>query len=163
MFSSLRQGSLVYIINIKNKLTVNNAQLIETTATDFNNGYFPTQGNNLINIKVNVEGAERSFGNLPGGQSVASYDGGSTIITDSRDIAIAEINNIIKKSEARLANREYDEAILIDGKEALKMLNPQYAEEKKREEEIANINKRIDDIGSKFDKLIDALSKHENK
>ena len=159
MFSSLRQGNLVYIINKQNDLNVSIGQIIETNATDFNNGYLPVNGNALVNITVNIEGVERKFSNLPGGQALSSYDGGMTIITDNRDIAITEIHNIIKQSELRLASKEYDEKIVSSGKEALAKLNPQYAEDKKREEEMANINKRIDDMNNKFDKLITALSK----
>ena len=74
-----------------------------------------------------------------------------------------EVRNIIKQSQMRLDNREYDEKIVASGDEALRKLNPQYDKEKKQEEDIANINKRIDDMTNKFDKLIDALSKRENK
>lgn len=159
MFSSLRQGNLVYVINKQGGLNVTIGQIIETNATDFNNGYLPVNGNALINITANIEGVERKFSNLPGNQTLSSYDNGMTIITDSRDIAITEIHNIIKQSELRLSNREYDEKIVSSGKEALAKLNPQYAEDKKREKEMADINKRIDDMNDKFDKLITALSK----
>lgn len=159
MFSSLRQGNLVYVINKQGSLNVSIGQIVETNAMDFNNGYLPVNGNALVNITVNIEGAERKFGNLPGGQTTATYDNGMTIITDNRDVAITEVHNIVKQSELRLANKDYDEKIIESGKIALAKLNPQYAEDKKREEEMANINKRIDDMNIKFDKLISALSK----
>lgn len=163
MFSNLRQGNLVYVINKQDKLSVSIGQLVETNAIDFNKGYLPVNGNALINITVNIEGVERKFGNLPGGQSVVSYDNGATILVDNIDIATAEVRNIIKQSQMRLDNREYDEKIVASGDEALRKLNPQYDKEKKQEEDIANINKRIDDMTNKFDKLIDVLSKRENK
>lgn len=163
MFSNLRQGNLVYVINKQDKLSVSIGQLIETNAIDFNKGYLPVNGNTLINITVNIEGVERKFGNLPGGQSVVSYDNGTTILVDNVDIATAEVRNIIKQSQMRLDSKEYDEKIVASGDDALRKLNPQYDKEKKQEEDIANINKRIDDMSDKFDKLINALSKNENE
>ena len=163
MFSNLRQGNLVYIIDKQNKLSVSIGQIVETNAIDFNKGYLPVNGNTLINITVNIEGVERKFGNVPGAQSVISYDNGTTIIADNVDIATAEVRNIIKQSQIRLDNREYDERIIASGDEALRKLNPQYDKEKKQEEDIANINKRIYDMTNKFDKLITALSKYENE
>ena len=163
MFSNLRQGSLVYILHKKNGLKVSTGQIIETNATNFNNGYFPTQGNNLINIRVNVDGKEEPYGNIQGGLSVISYDNGNIILADSQDIIVTEIQNAIKQSESRLASRDYDELIISTGKTALAELNPQYAENKKREEEIANIQQQINTMNDKFDKLISALSKNENK
>ena len=165
MFSSLRQGNLVYILNKKGKLSTSKGQITETTSNQFLNNSF--QNNNIINITVNVDGIEHKFSNIPGNMSVVNYNNGEVVIAENEEIIINEITNIVNSGKFFLSNIDNEIAdkkrLVSEGEELLKTISPNYAKDKKHEEDIENINKRIDNMDKKFDKLLNILSKDENK
>lgn len=158
MFSALRQGSIVYILEkVNKKLTCRTAQVTSVSSPQFNpNNYAQGQFGGTINISVNDNGNSRDFGGLPTGENLVRYNNGTTIVSESRDAIISEIQNLVSNSESILdeENLSYHRNVIVDGKEILSQLNPQFAKEQALEKEVKDLHGRVDGINDKLDKLI---------
>lgn len=165
MFSALRQGSTIYILEKEKGLILKTGKVATYTSPQFTNNIYPnnTAPFGFINITVDVNGKSVEFNNLPASQNIAPYNGGMTVVSESKEAIITEVENSISNSKAIISNTPYHEKLIVDGEEILKDLNPRFAKEKERDEEINHINKRIDGIDGKLDRLIDALSNGGNK
>ena len=165
MFSALRQGSIVYILEKQDGLVLKNGRVVTYTSPQFTNNIYPNNSNvfGFVNITVDVDGKSLEFNNLPANQNIAPYNGGMTVISESKEAIITEVENTINNSKSVIEGRSYHEKIIVDGENILKDLNPHFAKEKERDEEINKINSRIDDIGGKLDKLFTFLSNNEIK
>lgn len=166
MFSALRQGSVVYILENNGKLTYKTAQVNSVSSPQFNPTNF-AQGNfgGTINISVNDNGANRDFGGLNPNDNIARYNNGKIVISESRDSMIAEVQSLITNSENILSedNIKYHKSVVEDGKEILASLNPQIAKEQALDKEVKNLHGRVDAMDGKLDKLIALMSGAGNK
>lgn len=160
MFSALRQGSIVYILEKENGLVLKSGRVATYTSPQFTNNIYPNnqQPFGFVNITVDIDGKSVEFNNLPASQNVAPYNGGMTIVSESKDAIIAEVENSINNSKTVLNSRPYHEKLIVDGENILKELNPHFAKEKERDEEINAINSRINNVDEKLDKLFALLS-----
>ena len=165
MFSALRQGSSVYILEKQDKLVLKTGKVTSHTSPQFTNSAYANSQNILgfVNITVDVEGKSIEFNNLPAGQNIVPYSGGTTVVSESKDAMITEVENTINNSRNIINSYEYHQKVISDGETILKELSPHFAKEKERDEEINNLNKRIDDIGGKMDKIFELLSNVGNK
>lgn len=165
MFSALRQGSTIYILEKENGLVLKTGRVVTYTSPQFTNNIYPNNQApfGFVNVTVDVDGKSVEFNNLPANQNTAPYNGGMTIVSESRDAISTEVENTVNNSRNIINNTPYHEKLIADGEDILKGLNPHFAREKERDEEINTINKRIDGIDSKLDRLIDALSNGVNK
>lgn len=161
MFSALRQGSVVYILENNGKLIYKTAQVNSVSSPQFNPTNF-AQGNfgGTINISVNDNGANRDFGGLNPNENIARYNNGKVVISESRDSMIAEVQSLISNSESILSedNLTYHRNVVENGKEILAALNPQIAKEQALDKEVKNLHGRVDAMDGKLDKLIALMS-----
>lgn len=165
MFSDLRQNGIVYILNKKDKLTVKTGH-VASPVNPANQLYGQYSGlNQTTDLVVNVDGKTEEYKQIPLNQNVVSYDNGNTIVSDSTDVIVAEVENMIRISKSLIdpATIKYNESVITDGEDILKKISPSFAKEKARDEEIDNLNKRVSGIDSKLDKLFTILSKSETK
>lgn len=154
MFQNLRTGSVVYILQKDEppklkKTTVSNI----TSSTGFNN-YLPQ----TIDIQVKIDDTLVDFKQLPGQLSVANYENGKTIISDSKDIIIQEVNNMINNSQQILNSIPYHQSVLETGEQILRQLNPELARQKDQEDKINNLESKIGGIENKLDDICSMLS-----
>lgn len=154
MFQNLRTGSVVYVLQKDeppklNKTTVSNI----TSSTGFNN-YLPQ----TIDIQVKIDDTLVDFKQLPGQLSVANYDNGKTIISDSKDIITQEVNNMINNSQQIINSIPYHQSVLETGEQILRQLNPELAKQKDQEEKINNLESKIGGIENKLDDICSMLS-----
>lgn len=162
MFSALRQGSTVYILERANgKLACRTAQVTSVSSPQFNPANY-SQGNfgGTINISVNDNGNSRDFGGLPTSDNLVRYNNGSIILSESRDAIISEVQNLVSNSESILDedNLTYHKNLIVDGKEILSSLNPQFAKEEALNNEVKNLHERVDGIDGKLDRLLALMS-----
>lgn len=159
MFSALRQGNIVYIIDKTDGLTLKKGQVISNSATNMPYNLNP---NSLLTITIEIEGQTKEFNNIPAMQSSINYNNGKLIIIDNQELASTEIENIVKSSKEILDNREYYEKLITDGEEALKLINPQFAKDKARDDEFNALKEQVGGMENKLNTIIDLLNKSGN-
>lgn len=159
MFSALRQGNIVYIIDKTDGLTLKKGQVVSNSATNMPYNLNP---NSLITLTIEIEGQTKEFNNIPAMQSSINYNNGKLIIIDNQELASTEIENIVKSSREILDNREYYEKLVTDGEEALKLINPQFAKDKARDDEFNALKEQVGGMENKLNTIIDLLNKSGN-
>lgn len=161
MFSALKQGSIVYILEKTDRLSYKTGQVITASSPQFTNSvYNPNQSiGGVINITVNVGGNKMDFSNLPANQNITNYNNGTLIISESKEAIITALNNVIAEHQTVIDSYDYSKTIVEDGEDIKKSLNPNFAKEKKRDEEIDNLNRRVTDMDSKLEQIISILGK----
>ena len=159
MFSALRQGNIVYIIDKTDRLTLKKGQVVSNSATNVPYNLNP---NALITLTIDIEGETKEFNNIPAMQSSINYNNGKLIIIDNQELASTELENIVKTSKDILNNREYYEKLVIDGEEALKLINPQFAKDKARDDEFNALKEQVGGMENKLNTIINLLNKSEN-
>lgn len=159
MFSALRQGNIVYIIDKTDGLTLKKGQVVSNSATNMPYNLNP---NSLLTLTIEIEGQTKEFNNIPAMQSSINYNNGKLIIIDNQELASTEIENIVKSSREILDNREYYEKLVTDGEEALKLINPQFAKDKARDDEFNALKEQVGGMENKLNTIIDLLNKSGN-
>lgn len=158
MFSALRQGSNVYILQKPDKLRIGVVSSINTPTTY--SSYLPNQ---TVDITVKCDQETTEFKQLPSSLGITYYDNGNTVISDSREIITTEVENMIKTSQEVINSIPYHEKIITSGEEMLKTLNPQFAKQKDQEQKINNLENKVGNMESKLDNITELLTKALNK
>jgi len=159
MFSALRQNNIVYILDKSNGLTLKIGKIISNSGA--NTVYSPVP-QTLINLTIEVEGETKEFNNIPAMESLVNYNNGNLIIVDNKELAISEVENMISTSKQILDNIDRYKQVIVDGEEVLKSLNPQFAKDKARDEDIASLKEKVGGMENKLDTIIGLLGKSGN-
>lgn len=159
MFSGLRQGNIVYILDKTDGLILKKGQVVSNSAANLPYNLTP---NSLITLTIDIEGETKEFNNIPAMQSSINYNNGKLIIIDNQELASTEVENIVKSGKDILDNREYYEKLVKEGEEVLKKLNPQFAKDKARDEEFNALKEQVGGMETKLNTIIDLLNKPAN-
>lgn len=168
MFSALRQGSTVHIVEkTADGIVYRTAQVSSVSSPQFNNNhsYVNNPFSSTINITVNDNGTSRDFGGLPTNENIVRYNNGAIVVSESRDAIATEVDNLVRNSESILSedNLAYHKNMVNSGKDILGKLNPQFAKEQALDKEVKNLHDRVDSMDSKLDRLITLMSSGGNK
>lgn len=159
MFSALRQGNIVYILDKTDGLTLKKAQVVSNSMS---NMVYNVNPNSVLTLTLDINGETKEFNNIPAMQSSINYNNGKLMLIDNQELASTEVENIVKSSKDILENTEYYEKLIIDGEEALKLLNPQFAKDKARDDEITALKQQVGGMETKLDAIIGLLNKSGN-
>ena len=159
MFSALRQNNIVYVLDKSNGLTLKTGKVISNSGA--NTMYSPVP-QTLVNLTIEVEGETKEFNNVPAMESLVNYNNGSLLIIDNKELAITEVENMITTSKQIIDNIDRYKQVMIDGEEVLKSLNPQFAKDKARDEDIASLKEKVGGMENKLDTIIGLLGKSGN-
>lgn len=159
MFSALRQGNIVYLLDKSNGLTLKSGQVISNSGANL---MYAATPQTVVNLTVDVAGENKEFNNIPAMQSSVNYNNGNLVLIDNKELAITEVENIVSSSKHILENTSYYEKMVTDGEEVLKILNPQFAKDKARDKEIADLKDKVGGMENKLDTIIGLLGKSEN-
>lgn len=159
MFSALKQGSQIYILNKKDGLNLSIGEVISVTAptnyTTFNpNNYMDTK----VDINIKVDGSNIELKQLGSNLSIATDPISGTIISETKELMSLEVDNIVQSSKRILENIPYHKKVINNGEDILKKLNPRYAKEQERDEDISNLKAKVGGMESKLDKIFDLLT-----
>lgn len=153
MFSTLRQGSTLYILEKGNVPVLKIGQCVNTQ-----NNFSTYLTNNTIDITVKVDDDTIDFKQLPSQLNTAIYNC-NTVISDSREAICQEVENMIRSSKQILDSVPMHEQTVEEGEKMLKQLNPQFAQQKEQEEKISNLEFKVGSMESKLDNITDLLTK----
>ena len=159
MFSALRQGSVVYILEKGENPVLKVGQVVSITQPNYSSNFLMNGSTIDINVKVNNQNMD--FKNVPSSQSVANYN--NAIITETKELMSNEVDNMLQSSRSIVDSVTYHNNIITSCEGILKELNPRFAKEKERDEDINNLKDKMGGIESKMDKILVLLQKDGNK
>lgn len=159
MFSALRQGSVVYILEKGENPVLKVGQVVSITQPNYSSNFLMNGSTIDINVKVNNQNID--FKNVPSSQSVANYN--NAIITETKELMSNEVDNMLQSSRSIVDSVTYHNNIITSCESILKELNPRFAKEKERDEDINNLKDKMGGIESKMDKILVLLQKDGNK
>ena len=159
MFSALRQGSVVYILEKGENPVLKVGQVVSITQPNYSSNFL--MNGSTIDINVNVNNQNMDFNNVPSSQSVANYN--NAIITETKELMSNEVDNMLQSSRSIVDSVAYHNNIITSCESILKELNPRFAKEKERDEDINNLKDKMGGIESKMDKILVLLQKDGNK
>ena len=153
MFSSLSQGSPLYVLDMTNGIKYNNAVVESIMPERISNPYF--NNGSMYLIKVNIAG---KLVDIKVSGNLSSTSNSNYIITDTKEAMISQVENMKQNSQNIIDNIEKHHKTIEDCTEVLKVLNPVYAQEVERDNAITSLNSRVDTIDGKMNKILELLS-----
>lgn len=159
MFSALRQGSVVYILEKGENPVLKVGQVVSITQPNYSSNFLMNGATIDINVKVNNQNMD--FKNVPASQSVVNYN--NAVITETKELMSNEVDNMLQSSRSIVDSVAYHNNIITSCESILKELNPRFAKEKERDEDINNLKDKMGGIESKMDKILVLLQKNGNK
>lgn len=159
MFSALRQGSVIYILEKGENPSLKVGQVVSITQPSYSNNFL--MNGSTIDISVKVGKQNMDFKNVPSSQSVTNYN--NVIITETKELMSSEVDNMLQSSKSIVDSVAYHNNVISSCENILKDLNPRFAKEKERDEDISNLKNKIGGIESKMDKILTLLSKEGTK
>lgn len=159
MFSALRQGSVVYILEKGENPVLKVGQVVSITQPNYSSNFLMNGTTVDINVKVNNQNMD--FKNVPASQSVVNYN--NAVITETKELMSNEVDNMLQSSRSIVDSVAYHNNIITSCESILKELNPRFAKEKERDEDINNLKDKMGGIESKMDKILVLLQKDGNK
>ena len=138
-FSTLNNGATFYIICTNNGLNV-----IMGTVKGKSAPYWPvpagSMNQQLVDVTISVNGQDRVIPGLPSNLEVAGRD--PEIYTGNRELAERIIDERMDAARKALQDRPLYEKILADGPKIKEMINPDYAQTRKQNESIEQLQAR---------------------
>ena len=159
MFSALSQVSLIHILDKTNGFTYKTGEVIGITQPKFSTN-FSTHANiqMFVDIKIKIDGEVNEFNGIPSNYSVVTYNGGKLVLSETKQGLQVEIENIIQNAKQVLASIDTYKQAVADGEKVLKELNPQFAKDKERDEQIDSLKTEMTGMKSTLDKIVSMLS-----
>lgn len=147
MFSTLKQGDALYVIEQQDHLVVRQGAITNITPT-YNGG---------LDVKVKIDNQEYQFQQLPFNQVSAKY--GQTTVVDSKDSLVSEVTKLKEHSDNILNNLPYHEQMSKDCDNILRRMNPTYDKEQKRDEEIQLMKQQMSVMAQSITNIEQLLKK----
>lgn len=168
MFQNLRASSQLYILHKDNKPYVEVGSVVGVSAAKPKYpmtvppiGQMP-QMEMVVDITANVNGQNTTFQNIPAGAEIADFGtNGNIVISCSRDAMNSEIASLKKRSLDIINSVSYHQTVVTGCDEMLNMLNPEYAEKQRQDQEISDLKKQMAELMSMNKKLMQALGNSE--
>lgn len=146
MFQALRQNSPVYILHKTESpyFEIGYVTSVSTPQPKFPSN-FSTPPNMVVDISVKIDTNVVNYTGLPAAADIAdSFTNNEVlVISDNRDAMNAELSNLKQKSEDIIKSVDTHQSLVVAYNKILEQLNPEYAEKKQQQEEIAGLRKEL--------------------
>lgn len=144
MFQNLRANNQLFILHKDENPLVDIGSVVSVSAAKPKYpmptpiGQIP-QMEMVVDVVVCVNGQNTTFQNLPAGADIADFgQNGNIVISCSREAMNSEVSAIRQKSLDELNRRNYHENVISGCDKILTILNPEFAEKQRQEQEIAS-------------------------
>lgn len=150
MFSGLRQGSALYVLDKTEEPkvvtgVVERVSPIHPMYQSYNPAVsFGANLQTAVDIVLKIGNDKKEFVGIPSNATIHSY--GDYVLSESKDNMIQEVTAMLSNSKSIIANVEQHKSNIDACERILKELNPAYAKEQERDEAIDNISGRMDRI-----------------
>ena len=165
MFSALRQGSPIYILEKGDTPNIKIGQVESVTSPrPMYNTYNPTAGfggnmQTVVDITVKINGDKKEYLGIPSNYSIHGY--GDIVISESKDAMISEIDGLLQTSKSILESIDYHRKMITSCEEMLKQLNPAYAKEQERDSAIDGLRNQVATLQREISRMTALLTKTE--
>lgn len=109
-----------------------------------------------VSVRVGEESVK--FDSIPSNASVHTYNNGSVVVSNSKEAILSEIENTHRTSKSILDSIGYHENIVGKCEEFMKMLNPQIAENQKRDEKLGKLENDLAELKQMLSAALSARS-----
>lgn len=97
-------------------------------------------------VMVRIGDEELKFEAVPSNSSVHTYNNGNVVISDNKESIMSEIENTQRTSRSILDSIGYHENMVAKCDEFRKMLNPDIAENEKRDEKLGKLESDLAEL-----------------
>ena len=154
MFSALNQGSLVYILDKTDGVKFKIGEIVGTTVPQF-----AVDGSGMVmKLSIKINGNVAEYNNVPSAATIVSYNNGKLIIAETKQSIQSEVESTLHNANYIIEHIEDYKSQITQCEDVLKELNPQYAKDKARDEEIANIKSEVAGMKTNIDKILAAVT-----
>lgn len=163
MFSQLRQGSQVWILDKSGKtpeLKVGQVTNIPQVVPMYNTqnpamtGFQPDM---VVDVTVKTDSKEYELKQLHANLQIEARDDIKAVISDTQESMLQEVEAMSAQSRQIVDSQAYHQEVLNKCEQWRRMLNPRYEKEQKRDEQIEALSKRFDLFEDKFGKALDKI------
>ena len=165
MFSGLRQGATLYILDKSDKPKVVTGYVENVTAPrpmykTYNPAVsFGTNLQTVVDIVVKMDNDRKEFVGIPSTNTVHSY--GDYVLSEAKEGIIQEVDAMLQNSKNVVSSIDQHKANIEACEKILKDLNPVYAKETERDEAIDSLTKQVDNMQSVLARLESYLTKQD--
>lgn len=169
MFSGLRQGTVLYVLDKTQEPKVVTGYVENVTAPHpmyktYNPAVsFGTNMQSVVDIIVKIGNEKKEFVGIPSNGMIHSY--GDYVLSETKEGMIQEVDAMLQNSKNVLDSVEQHKSNITACENILKELNPVYAKEQQRDEAIDNISGRMDrmeDVLARLEKMLTRQNTNEN-
>lgn len=167
MFSALRQGALVYILEKGETPSIKIGQVESVTQprpkyNTFNpTAPFGANMETVVDITVRLDNDKKDYIGIPSNASIHGY--GNIVISESRDAMASEVNNMLQTSKQALESIDYHRNVIKTCEEMLKQLDPDYAKQQERDDAIDSLKSEVGSLKSDMSRILDLLTKAKSE
>lgn len=162
MFSTLRKGSSVYILdrtaepNLKLGY-VENVSIPRPMYPTFNPQVsLGTNMSTVVDITIRIDNETKEFC-VPSALSLHTY--GNYTLSENKEAMISEVDSLLKTSKDVIDSVDKHKSAILAYENILKELNPIYAKESERDSAISDLSQRVDSIQDSLDRLEQLLKR----
>ena len=146
MFQSARVNQTIYILYKESvpRIEIGSITQVTQPVSKYPMGApFGTTQEQVVDVYVNVGGAQRQFQQLPANKESADFSIGNVFVTISRDAMNAEISNLKNESVGIVNRVDEERQKIVKYDEILMQLNPEFAEKQRQEQEISTLKNQV--------------------
>lgn len=161
MFSGLRQGSLFFILEKGEELTLKIGQVVSVSNPQPKYNQFSvqptfTQPEMVVDVKVKIGEETVDFKQLGANMNIANS--GNVVVSDSKEAMSMEVESLLRNSKQIIESVPYHEKVVVSCDSMLRELNPQFAKEKEQEEKIDALEEKMGGIENTLNQMMGLLS-----
>lgn len=166
MFSALRSGSTIYILDKNENLqlktgTVESVSVVRPMYKTYNPTVsFGTNMQTVVDISVKVDDQRIQFECVPSNLSV--HSNGNITISENREAMIQEVDSMLQNSKNILQSIDKNKEIISQCENILKELNPVYAKEQERDDAISGLTEQVNSMQGVLSRLEELLIKQKD-
>lgn len=166
MFSNLSQGSILYVLDTKDKYNLSTGQITSITPPKAKFATFNPYGQAVeyvVDIIANVNGERREFKQVPSNLSIANFGSDVFTLADSRESMLSHIENLYQTHKSNVDNYEKDKLHMEDCENIKLQLNPSLAAIAQRDSAMQTLETKVDYLTEQFSKVLSVLNKETSK
>lgn len=143
MFSSLKPGAILYILDKNGELDVKIGYVENVTQPrpmykTYNPAVsFGMNMQTVVDIGVKINNEHKDIIGVPSNESVCSY--GDYVVSETREAMISELDAMLQNSKNIIDSIDHHKHIIAACEGILKKLNPVYAKEQERDSAIEDL------------------------